>query len=302
MLNPAELHRHLDGSLRPTTVQELARRRKLEIPQPLEFHTGMGLQAALDRFRFTLQLLRDPDPVRRVADEMCQDARNEGLSALEIRFAPQLHLGADPATILDAALEGAAGRATFILCGLYGESPDALASLVELARTRPRVVGLDLAGGPTGAHDFSMLDYRDVFREAGAVGLGRTVHAGEGRPPAEIGVAIEHLKAERIGHATTILESPEVVSLALEHGVTLEACITSNLQTKAIGALEEHPLPRWLDAGLDAVVCTDNTLFSATTLSRELELAAALPGMSRAKVNRVVEQSNRALFQRPNMD
>ena len=106
----ADLHRHLDGSLRRSTLDELARRAGLGVPEDLAFRAGMGLDAALSRFAFTLSLLQAPAEVARVAGEMCGDAAREGVSSLEIRFAPQLHRGAPMEAVVDAAVEGAAGR------------------------------------------------------------------------------------------------------------------------------------------------------------------------------------------------
>jgi adenosine deaminase len=294
----SDLHRHLDGSLRPATVAELATERGVEVPPDLAFSPAMGLAAALSRFAFTLSLLSEPRAVTRVASEMCEDAAAEGVTTLEIRFAPQLHVGAPPEAIIDAALAGIAGRAGLILCGLYGEPPSVLAALVAAAASRPGVVGIDLAGGPGATHSFSLRDYAPAFARAAELGLGRTVHAGEGRPPAEIAAAIELLHAQRIGHGTTLLDSGAVTDLVLQRGVTIEACLTSNLHTGAIPELSAHPLPRWLDLGIAACVCADNTLLSATDARRELAIAATLPGMTARKLERVIECGHRGAFRR----
>ncbi len=279
-----ELHRHLDGSLRRATLGALAREGGARVPPDFGFRAGMGLDAALACFAVTLSTLQTPAAVRRVADEMCVDARAEGIAHLEIRFAPQLHRGAPIEVIVDAALEGVAGRAGLILCGLYGEPPALLERLVEVAAPRPGVVGLDLAGGPAAAQAWSMRDYARAFTRARDLGLGRTVHAGEGRPPAEIRVAIEVLHAQRIGHGTTLLEDAAVLDLVLRRGVTIEACPTSNLHTGAIPRADAHPLPRWLDLGVPVAICTDNTLLSGVDLPTERARAAALPGMTPAKL------------------
>ena len=144
-----------------------------------------------------------------------------------------------------------------------------------------------------------MSDYKDAFAEAAQVGLGRTVHAGEGRPAREIGVAIETLGANRIGHAVTILDDPEITALAREREIVLEANITSNVQTGVIKSHSEHPLPHWLDAGLLACVCTDNTLFSDIDLQIELERVAQIPGMTQSKLETLITTGHQALF-RPN--
>ena len=294
----ADLHRHLDGSLRPATVAALAEAKGVRVPADLAFRHGMGLDEALARFTFTLSLLETPDVVARVASEMCEDAASEGVTTLEIRFAPQLHVGAPFEAILDGALEGARGRAGIILCGLYGEPPDVLMRLVEAGVRRPGVVGIDLAGAPQLGRAYRMEDYAPAFRRAEALGLGRTVHASEGRPPGEIRTAIEVLGAQRIGHGTTLLEDAGVVDLVLRRGVTIEACPSSNVHTSAIARIEDHPLPRWLDLGVRACVCADNTLLSATNAAEELARAAAIPGMDEATLRAVVAYGHEGAFRR----
>lgn len=300
----SDLHRHLDGSLRPSTVVELAAQRGVAVPERLVFEEGMGLEAALARFAFTLSLLGTEDAVRRVAFEMCEDAAADGVSTLEIRFAPQLH-GPDPARFVDAALMGISDASCrfasppgLLLCGLYGEPPHVLETLVDIAVPRPGVVGIDLAGGPAPSHDFAMGDYAAPFRRAAVAGLGRTVHAGEGRPPEEIRVAIEMLGAQRIGHGTTVLDDPEVAALVLRNGVTIEACPTSNVHTGVLGDVAEHPIGTWLKMGIKACICTDNTLLSAISASEELERVKEAPGMDMSRLRQAVEYGHAARFVR----
>jgi adenosine deaminase len=276
-----ELHRHLDGSLRRGTVEALARALNIPVPDTLGFFPGMGLHEALNQFHFTVQLLQTTAALTRVADEMCADAITEGIAVLEVRFAPQLH-GMPLAQAVDAVLAGLAGRAGLLLCGLYGDPPALVDELVSVASTRSGVVGIDLAGGPTPAQDFSLADYERPFRRAAELGLGRTVHAGEGRPPAEIRTAIEALGAQRIGHGTTLLDDPSVLDLVLERAVTIEACPTSNWHTGVITQVAAHPLARWLELGVKVTVCTDNTLLSAVDLPEELRRAGGIVGVDGA--------------------
>ncbi len=298
MTGLAELHRHLDGSLRRSTLEELADACGRTLPAELGFRPGMGLDHALAQFRVTLSVLQGPNAVRRVAAEMCEDAAAEGITRLEIRFAPQLHRGAVIPDIVDAALDGVAQRAGLVLCGLYGEPPALLEGLVAVAAKRPGVVGVDLAGGPTPAHDFGMEHYARAFTRAMEIGVGRTVHAGEGRPPAEIRTAIEVLHAQRIGHGTTLLEDPAVLDLVLERGVTIEACPTSNVHTGVIDAVSEHPIARWLELGVKVAVCTDNTLLSDVDLPTELARVAQVPGMGPARIAAVTAHAHAAGFSR----
>ena len=101
-----DLHRHLDGSLRLTTLYALAERAGVALPEDpsaIRFYVGMGLHEALERFGWTLSVLQSCDAVRQVAGEICEDAAAEGATTLEIRFAPQLHQGAPMEAIVDAA-------------------------------------------------------------------------------------------------------------------------------------------------------------------------------------------------------
>jgi len=293
-----DLHRHLDGSLRLETLTEMARELEVEVPDDLWFHVGMGLDEALARFRATLAVLQAPAAVRRVAAEIADDAEAEGVTTLEIRFAPQLHRGASMERIVDAALDGIGGRAGLLLCALYGDSPELVERLVDVAASRPGVVGIDLAGGPDSAQMWSLRDYASAFHKARRVGLGRTVHAGEGRPPEEIRLAVVELHAQRIGHGTTLLHDPRVLDLVLEREVVIEACPTSNVHTGAVPSLSAHPLPQWLDLGVRACVNTDNTLLSAVTAPQEHERAATIPGMSEADLRTCIEVGHQAAFRR----
>lgn len=291
-----DLHRHLDGSLRPGTLRELSAAAGQPLGRVPRFVPGMGLSAALACFRVTLAALQTPEAVARVASEACEDADSEGVSTLELRFAPHLHRGAPLADIVDAAVAGVGGRAGLVLCGLYGDHPSVFESLVDLAGPRPGVVGIDLAGGPLPDHRYGLRDYADAYAGAAALGLGRTVHAGEGRPASEIRDAIERLGAQRIGHALSILDDPEVVALAISRAVTLEACPTSNWHVGILPRPEAHPARAWLERGLRVAVCTDNPLLSQTTVQEELARVGAPPGSPLAAA--FLQHAASARFQR----
>lgn len=292
----ADLHRHLDGSLRPATVAELADALGLTVPEELAFRPGIGLEEALARFAFTLSLLQTEDAIARVAAEICEDAAADGVTTLEIRFAPQLH-GIGVAAAVDAALAGIAGRAGLILCGLYGEDPAVLGELVDVGGDRAGVVAIDIAGGPSTGDTWGLDAYVEPYAAAGERGLGRTVHAGEGRPPEEIRYAIEALGADRIGHGTTLLDDEDVVALVIDRGVTIEACPSSNVHTGIIDAVADHPLVHWLERGVEVCVNTDNTLLSQVSASEELDRVMAIPGMDAAKRDRLIAAGHRAAFQ-----
>jgi len=291
----SDLHRHLDGSIRWSTLQDLARRAGQTLPESLTFTPGLGLDEALSRFQVTLSCLQTLDSVHRVADEMCLDAEDEGIHHLEVRFAPQLH-GGRIQDVVEAALTGISGRAGLILCGLYGEPPVVLNELVHIASQYPGVVGIDLAGAPLATHSWSMQSYAPMFQRAGALGLGRTVHAGEGRGPEDIAMAILELGADRIGHGCSVLDSDAVVDLVKARGVVLEACPTSNVHTGIYGSVAEHPIASWIERGIKVTLCTDNTLLSDVTLPLEFARIDAIEGMTKEKVHQIVVTGRAAVF------
>ena len=109
-------------------------------------------------------------------------------------------------------------------------------------------------------------------------------------------MAVEQLGAQRIGHGTTILQDPDVVALVRARGVTIEACVTSNVHTGVIPGPHAHPLPRWLDAGLSVCICTDNTLLSAVNSPEEHRRVVGIPGMDPAKLAAAVAAGHAAAF------
>ena len=141
-----------------------------------------------------------------------------------------------------------------------------------------------------------MTDYAPAFTRARELGLGRAVHASEGRSPSEIRIAIEQLHAQRIGHGITLLDDRSVLELVIERGVTIEACPTSNVHTGIIGHVNEHPLPRWLELRVRACVCAGHTLLSDVTTAGEYERASRMPGMTTDLLARVIANGHAARF------
>ena len=275
-----ELHCHLDGSLRESTITNFLGYK----PEDIYFFKGMGLAQALNSFSTTLGTIQTADLVEKATEELCMDLTLSGVYDAEIRFAPQLHYGAPLEDIVDAAIAGLYGNKKLILCGLYGEHPRVLDRLVEAAKTREKVVGIDLAGAPNPNHRWSLMDYSDAFTKARDYGLGRTVHAGEGRPAKEIEVAISFLHAQRIGHGLTVLDDWKVVDLVREKDVIIEACLSSNYHTGCIKEYSDHPMKEWFKKGIKFTLCADNTLLSQTCLEKEMYLANKHCGLSREQI------------------
>jgi adenosine deaminase len=301
MIRPrTDLHRHLDGSLRESTIHELAQKFNVSIPSEFTFKPHMTLDTALKFFTTSLELLQEKPELIRVASEICEDAKAEGLDRLEIRFGPQLHLqkGLKLEEIIDSVLEGINGRAGLILCGLYGDDPRLLCDFMEIAKSRKGVVALDIAGGPQGSQQFKLEDYKKAYDKAFEYGIHRTVHASEGRNPQEIITAIKVLRAERLGHATTLLESDEALELVLSENITIESCPTSNLQCGVVESHEQHPLGKWLKLGVKACINTDNTFFSQVNSHQEHERSLLIQGMDQELLNLAIQNGLDSIFTR----
>ena len=289
-LPKAELHCHLDGSLRPSTMVELARDYKVTLPRDdvdalrdyMRVDDARTLEDYLMRFDTTLSVMQTAEALERIAYELAIDVAAEGVRYIEMRYAPPLNTlqGLTHAQAVEAPLRGIAKAqretditARVIVCSLRHYDPALSLQLAELAVAyKDRgVVGFDLAGGeignPASRHAAAFEYCRDH-------GLGCTCHAGEGDGPESIRQAVHDCHAHRIGHATRLLEDPELAEEVHERGIALELCLTSNVQTRATERYDTHPLRQFLARGMNVCLNTDNRLMSATTLVDEYHHAA----------------------------
>ena len=289
-LPKAELHCHLDGSIRPETLLELAREYHQPIPRDdaeslrefMRVDDARSLEDYLAKFDVTLAVLQTAEALERMAYELAIDAGRDGVRYIEVRFAPVLNVrgGLSPGEAIEAPLRGLeraqreggpSGR--IIVCALRHLSPDVSLELAHLAvayRTRG-VVGFDLAGGELG-NPASL--HAAAFEYAQAHDLACTCHAGEGADASSVREAIHRCGAHRIGHATRLIEDEALTQYVNDRRIPLEICLTSNVQTRAVVSYEAHPLRRYFDRGLNVVLNTDNRLMSGTTLTDEYVHAA----------------------------
>lgn len=296
----AELHVHLDGSLRPATMIELAREAGIPLPahDPDTLRRWMlvsdarDLEDYLKRFEVTIALLQRPDAIERVAYEMVADAAADGLRYLEVRYCPALSTreGLSMDEALMAEWRGLQrGEAEFgvvariINCALRQESPEQSLAIAEHSvRMRSHgVVGFDIAGGEAGRPPSR---HREAFDLAARGGLGITVHAGEAAGWESIFEAIHTCHARRIGHGTRLFENPELLAQVRDQRICLEINITSNLQTRVVATAAAHPVRRYFDEGVAVTLCTDSWLMSGVHLSDEYQLAQDALGFTRPQL------------------
>jgi adenosine deaminase len=293
-LPKAELHCHLDGSLRPETMLELAQAYGVSMPRhdPAELAAYMhvddarNLEEYLERFAITLSVMQHADAIERIAYELAVDAWRDGVWYVEARYCPLLNLerGMTPADTVDATLRGLARAerecgivSRVVLCALRHLPPSASMEVAELAVAyRGRgVVAFDLAGGEAGN---PARVHAEAFLHARMHDLACTCHAGEGAGADSVREAVHVCGCHRIGHATRLIEDAALTAFVNDRRIPLEICLTSNVQTRAVASYVEHPLRKYHDLGLPIVLCTDNRLMSATTLTDEYAHAASALG------------------------
>ncbi len=311
-LPKAELHVHLDGSIRPRTMIELAADHGVTLPaeEPDELARIMraddsaDLDEYLEKFATTLAVMQTAPQLERIAYELAIDHAAENVKWVEVRFSPWLNTqgGLSMDEVLDAVSAGLRRaeqevdvRAGIIVCALRHLDPDISIELAELAVAHKDrgVIAVDLAAGEAG-NPASL--HADAFHIAAKHDLSRTVHAGEAFGPVSIRQALLDCDAHRIGHGTRLLEDPSLERYIRDHRVPLEICLTSNVQTRVAATFAEHPVRRYFDDGLCLTLCTDNRLVSGTTLTEEYWLAHEHLGFTWDELVRVARMGFDAAF------
>lgn len=301
-LPKAELHCHLDGSLRPATMLELAREHGVAMPagdaKALGEHMlvadARNLEDYLARFSTTLSVMQWAPAIERIAYELAVDAHADGVWYIEVRFAPVLniHQGLQLQDVVGAAIRGLAraeretgiiGRV--IVTALRQLAPETSLELARLAVSfkGQGVAGFDLAGGEAG-HPASA--HAGAFRFALDHDMACTCHAGEGAGAESVREAVHACSVHRIGHGTRLFEDRSLMDYVNDRRIPVEICITSNVQTR-VATYTDHPVRRYFDAGLNVVLNTDNRLMSGTTLTDEYVHAATHLGFTAQELGRI---------------
>jgi adenosine deaminase len=263
----AELHCHLDGSVRLDTLLQLAARQGKSSLLPSDSNEGLRdafeqvdesntLEDYLSWFKHTIGLLQSRSALQQVAYELVADAAEENVTYLEVRYSPILHtaegltLDQVNRAVLDGLEQGGKDTGTrtgLIICGMRDRLESTSLRLAELA--------VDYFG-------------KGYFARNNLLNL--TVHAGESWGPESIHQALFRCGAHRIGHGTSLFQDPALMRYCVNHQVPLEVCPTSNVQTKVVEDYANHPLRTYVEAGVPVTISTDNRLFSRTTLTEEL--------------------------------
>lgn len=285
-LPKVDLHCHVEGTMRPATVVELAAKNDIELPtsDPAELYRYTSLDSFLEVFWLVQSLLVDREDWARLAHEAVVDAAAHGLVYGEFFFTPARHLEAgqflaDIVAGLDEGLDAAeqeTGAQVRLIADMdRAHGPSAalalVSQLIDLRRAgttgMDRVIGVGMDSTEGGVNP---ADYVAAFEIAGNAGLRRTAHQGETMPPWTISAALDVLGCERIDHGLSVLDDVEVTRRMADEGIPLTVCPTSNIKiANHVERLELHPYAEMRDAGLKATLNTDDPALTDLNLGIE---------------------------------
>ena len=287
----AELHLHLEGTLEPDLVFELAERNRIELTyrDPEELHAAKNftdLQSFLDLYYACMRVLRTEEDFADLTRAYLRRARHAGVRHAEIMVDPQAHMVRG--VPLQTVIEGVAGvlaqseREFGISTGLIAAflrdrpAPEALEVLDDLLVMDAPLLGIGLdsaeVGYPPGL-------FSNVYDRARAAGLHLIAHAGEEGPPEYVAQALDVLGVQRVDHGIRAMEDPELVQRLAREQVPLTVCPLSNVRLRAVPSLAEHPLPGLLEAGLLVTINSDDPAYfggyvddNFTAVAKEFDL------------------------------
>ena len=312
-LPKAELHCHLDGSLRVRTIIELAQTQGIELPSTNEMDllkilsigdSPGSLEDYIEKFDITLSVLQTPESLEQVAFELAMDCYEDGVRYLEVRYSPILHTknGMKLYETVDSVKKGLAqafdecGIITgIIICGIRHISPINSIELADLSilYKNKGVVAFDLAGAE---ENFPAKHHQDAFDMILKNNINTTLHAGEAFGPESIHQAIHTCGAHRIGHGTRLEENSDLLKYVNDHRIPLEICLTSNIHTKSVSSIQKHPFKKYYDQRLRVTLNTDNRLISNTTLTKEFELACRTFNLSLQDLRGIIINGFKSAF------
>lgn len=291
-----DLHRHLDGNVRASTILELGRQFNMALPasdiEGLRPHVQVidnapNLMAFLEKLDWGVKVLGDYDACRRIAVENVADAVAQGIDYTELRFSPyymaQSH-NLHPEGVVEAVVDGVKSAAAEqdiqvnligILSRTYGVDKCQY-ELDALLAHRNDLVAVDLAGDE---FNFPGELFVEHFKQVRDAYLGVTVHAGEARDAQSVWQAIQELGATRIGHGVKAIEDPQLMDYLRDNRIGIESCLTSNILTSTVAELHNHPLKQFLQHGVLATINTDDPAVQGIELDNEYNHAAAIAGL-----------------------
>jgi adenosine deaminase len=308
-----ELHCHLDGSLRPETIIDIAKKDGIGLPTMDKDEIQQELIAPLDcesldeylkRFALPNLVMQSQENLKRITFELFEDAAKENVKYMEVRFAPLLHTvkGLTVEEIIQSVIDGMREaeeqfdiHGNIILSCMRTMSAESAFEVVEKGKQflGKGVVAIDLCASE---EEGFCGDFVEPIALAREYGYRVTIHAGETGVGKNVLEAVEMLGAERIGHGVFIKDCAEAYDVVKEKQVVLEMCPTSNVQTKAVGQYSEHPIYNFHKDGIKVTVNTDNRTVSDTTMAKECTIVFDEFNMSEEDYKKIYLDSVEACF------
>jgi adenosine deaminase len=296
-LPKADLHLHLEGSARPATIAELAEREGIVLTDLTAFST---LPEFLECYVLAASTITRPEDLERICYELLADEAAQGVRWCELMAAPQAYVGRfgtmdDVWTIMRTGLDRAAaehgiawGVTVNHLRTTSVELGEALATWAA-ENSGNGIVGFGLAGDEekVGPEVFTR-----AFSIAAEAGLLLVPHAGETMGPESIRGALA-LGAHRLAHGIRSVEDPEVLRMLVNADIACDVCVTSNLKLSIVAALEQHPLPVLLEAGVPVTLGSDDQLFFGSQVAEEYEVVRKVFGLSDGELAAIARTSVR---------
>ncbi|HET8930276.1 MAG TPA: adenosine deaminase [Acidimicrobiales bacterium] len=307
-LPKVELHVHHVGSASPQIVAELAERHPGAVPSDTDeladFFTFTDFDDFIERYLAVANLITTPEDVQLLTYGVATEMAAQQIRYAELTATPYTSVlaGIPIEAFVEAIEDGrtAAERDHGIeikwIFDIPGEVvPNASAETARLAVDHgpDSLIGFGLGGPEVGT---TRPRHKDAFDRARAAGLHSVPHAGETTGPQTIWDALDALGAERIGHGTSAVQDPALLSHLAERRIPLEVCPTSNIATRCVASYEMHPLRALVDAGVHVTINSDDPHFFATTLCREYEIAAALLDLDEAGIAQLARDAVEASF------
>jgi adenosine deaminase len=285
-LPKAHLHLHLEGSVRPATLRELAARRGVSLETFWDFRDEYEFY---ERYTLVSELVAEPDDLVRICRDLVEDEAAEGVAYTQPGIAPQVYVPrfGTPADVFELMAEGFAqgSAATGVEVGPMVEVDVSrsvgLAEEMAAFAAERRSRGVAAFGIAT-AFD-ARPDYRP-FARAGEIakqaGLLFVPHAGEHDPAEVVRESLDVLRADRIAHGIRAADDPALLRRLADETVACDVALTSNVRLRAVESIEAHPLPRMLEAGVPVTLNADDQLFFGSGVAEEYELARDAFGLT----------------------
>lgn len=310
-LPKAELHIHIEGSLEPELMFELARRNRVELAYPdvdsiRNAYNFNCLQDFLDLYYQGMSVLQTEQDFYDLTWAYLERCQQQNVVHTEIFFDPQGHTARGVAfeTVINGmwrALQQA-GRelgisSRLIMCFLrHLDQASAFETLEQALPWRRHIAGVGLDSSELGNPPSR---FREVFQQAGALGFKRVAHAGEEGPPAYVQEALDLLQVDRIDHGNRSLEDPQLVQALAASGMPLTVCPLSNLRLAVVKDMRDHPIRKMLQHGLKASVNSDDPAYFGGYINENFMALADATGLNREEIRTLVINGFESSFLAP---